>query len=212
MNPAIPGRMRLPLGIAATLGAVLVVSLGLAVADTAQPTALDRRVDIAIGNPPSAAWSFAHAADSAGEPLGAIVIVGVVSAACLLLRHRRLAAVAVIGTIASVTATILLKPAFERYIHEDSLAYPSGHTAFAVAIGMVVALLLTDVLGMGRVGGVLLLVSAVAIAGAVMGWAQVLLDSHYATDAIGGACCATVAVVGTAWLIDTLSSPSARRS
>jgi undecaprenyl-diphosphatase len=35
-----------------------------------------------------------------------------------------------------------------------------------------------------------------------MGWAQVVLGAHYATDALGGWCTALVVIPATAWLVD----------
>lgn len=122
---------------------------------------------------------------------------------CLLLRRPRAAVLVVAGAGTTVVTTTLLKSLVGRTIHgDDNLSYPSGHTAFLTALALVVALLATGRLGLGRRAGVLLVLAAALVAGAAMGWAQVALGAHYPTDVLGGWCTALAVTPATAWLVD----------
>lgn len=125
---------------------------------------------------------LALAIDFLGEPLGSALVLVVLVAACLLARDRRLAVLAVLGPGLTVLVTTLTKPLVGRTINGDNLSFPSGHTAYATAIGLVAALLLAS-----RIGAFLALtVTVPAICAAAMAWAQTTLGAHYVTDTIGG--------------------------
>jgi membrane-associated phospholipid phosphatase len=66
----------------------------------------------------------------------------------------------------------------------------------------VIALVLTERLGLGRVAGLVLVLGLALVAGLAMGWAEVALGAHYPTDALGGFCAALAAVPATAWVLD----------
>jgi undecaprenyl-diphosphatase len=104
------------------------------------------------------------------------------------------------GSGLAVGTTSLLKHVVGRTINGENLSYPSGHTAFATAVALAVALLAAERLG--RPAGTLLVLAAALMAGAAMGWAQVALDAHYPTDVLGGWCTALAVVPATAWLVD----------
>jgi len=112
------------------------------------------------------------------------------------------------GAGIAVGATMLLKPLVGRTIHGGHLSYPSGHTAFATALALVAAMLATGRLGLGRAAGASLVLGAALVAGAATGWAQVALDAHYPTDALGGWLTALAAVPATAWLTSTTAPSS----
>jgi membrane-associated phospholipid phosphatase len=95
-----------------------------------------------------------------------------------------------------------LKPVVDRTIHGDNLAFPSGHTASSVAIALVVALLLVELLRAGPVATFLLVAALPVAAGAVMALTQVAMDAHYPTDTVGGFCVAVAAAIASALLID----------
>lgn len=141
--------------------------------------------------------------DFLGEPAGSAMLVVAAVTGCLLLRRPRAAVFIVVGVGVTVGTATLLKSLVGRTIHGDgNLSYPSGHTAFLTALALVVALLATGRLGLGRTAGTLLVLAAALVAGATMGWAEVALSAHYPTDAVGGWCTALAVVPATAWLID----------
>jgi undecaprenyl-diphosphatase len=140
-----------------------------------------------------------------GEPMVMTVLVGLLGVTCLILRRRRLAVVAVTGPSLTGIATTVLKPVIGRTIHGAYLAYPSGHTAAATGLALIIMLLAVDLLRAGRLLGVLLILSGTAAAGATMAWAQVTLTMHYPTDTIGGFCTAMAILPATALLVDAFA-------
>ncbi|MFI2376152.1 phosphatase PAP2 family protein [Streptomyces sp. NPDC018964] len=211
--PAVlPLPLRAWLGPIAALAALVVVALGALYAGDDEPGTTDTRILAAVdgAGPP---WRHvALAVDFLGEPAGAATLVIGTVTGCLLLRRPRAAVLVVAGTGASVATTKLLKPLVGRAIHEGSLSYPSGHTAFLTAFALVVALLAAGRLGLGRTAGTSLVLAAALVAGAAMGWAQVALSAHYPTDTLGGWCTALVVVPATAWLVDRAADRPAVRT
>jgi undecaprenyl-diphosphatase len=145
--------LRRSAAILAVLGTLLVAVPGVVYADGTEPSRLDRWIQSVVENTPSAAGTATLTVDWTGGPVGRTIMVLAVTALCLISGRRRLAATAVVGTIlASVLATIL-KDVVGRRIDDEFLAYPSGHTAAATAISVVMGLLLADLLRVGRVLG-----------------------------------------------------------
>jgi undecaprenyl-diphosphatase len=140
--------------------------------------------------------------DSIGGPKRAALLVGLFAATCLLLRRPRLALVAGAGTLATVAVTTVLKQLVERTIGEGYLAYPSGHTGLATALGMVGGLLVADLLAAPPGVRLLLILTGTLVAGIVMATVQVSLNNHYFTDTIGGFGVAVVVVPTVALLTD----------
>jgi len=205
--PAVlPPSLRAWLGPIAALAALVVVVLGVLYAGDSEPGTVDARIAAAVDGvgPP---WRHvALATDFLGEPGGAATLVVATVTACLLLRRPRAAVLVVAGTGLTVGTATLLKHLVGRTIHGDgNLSYPSGHTAFATALALVVALLATGRLGLGRTAGTSLVLAAALVAGAAMGWAQVALGAHYPTDVLGGWCTALAVVPATAWLVDRMA-------
>ncbi|MEU7469889.1 phosphatase PAP2 family protein [Streptomyces sp. NPDC044984] len=199
---ALPLSLRAWLGPIAVLAALVVVVLGALYAGDSEPGTADARIRAAVEGAGPQSRSVALATDFLGEPVGAATLVVGTVTGCLLLRRPRAAVLVVAGTGASVATTKLLKPLVGRAIHEGSLSYPSGHTAFLTAFALVVALLAAGRLGLGRTAGTSLVLAAALVAGAAMGWAQVALNAHYPTDTLGGWCTALAVVPATAWLVD----------
>ncbi|MFB7927579.1 phosphatase PAP2 family protein [Streptomyces sp. NPDC056039] len=199
------------LGLIAVLAALVVVALGGRYAGHSEPGAVDGWIQPAVDGvrPP---WRYlALATDFLAEPLGAAALVVATVTGCLLLRHPRAAVLVVVGAGLTVGTTKLLKPLVGRTIHgPDNLSYPSGHTAFLTALALVVALLATGRLGLGRTAGTVLVLGAALVAGAAMGWAQVALGAHYPTDVLGGWCTALAVVPATAWLVDRVADAGRR--
>ncbi|MFC3574861.1 phosphatase PAP2 family protein [Streptomyces yaanensis] len=205
--PAVlPPSLRVWLGPIAALAALVVVVLGVLYADDSKPGMVDARISAAVDGvgPP---WRYvALALDFLGEPGGAVMLVVAMLAGCLLLRRPRAAVFTVAGVGMTVGTATLLKHLVGRTIHGDgNLSYPSGHTAFFTALALIVALLATGRLGLGRPAGTSLVLAAALVAGAAMGWAQVALGAHYPTDVLGGCCTALAVVPATAWLVDRMA-------
>ncbi|MFK4269944.1 phosphatase PAP2 family protein [Streptomyces milbemycinicus] len=204
--PAVlPPSLRAWLGLMASLAALVVVVLGVLYADDSKPSKVDARIGAAVDGvgPP---WrDVALATDFLGEPVGAATLVVATVTGCLLLRRPRAAVLIVAGVGMAVGTATLLKSLVGRTIHEGNLSYPSGHTAFVTALALVVALLATGRLGLGRTAGTSLVLAAALVAGAAMGWAQVALGAHYPTDVLGGWCTALAVIPATAWLVDRMA-------
>ncbi|OMI36667.1 phosphatase PAP2 family protein [Streptomyces sparsogenes] len=197
--------LRMGLGLIAALAALVVAVLGVLYAGDSKPGRVDARVRAAVDGVGPSWRHVALAVDFLGEPAGAATLVVAIVTGCLLLRSPRAAVLAVVGAGMSVGAATLLKSLVGRTIHDGSLSYPSGHTAFLTALALVVALLATGRLGLGGNAGASLVLAAALVAGAAMGWAQVALDAHYPTDVLGGWCTALAVVPATAWLIDRMA-------
>ncbi|WP_155055747.1 phosphatase PAP2 family protein [Streptomyces blattellae] len=206
--PAVlPPSLRSGLGLIASLAALVVAVIGVLYAGHSEPGRVDRWIVDPTADSVRPPWRrVALATDFLGEPAGAAMLVGATAAGCLLLRRPRAAVLVVAGTGMTVGTTMLLKRLVERTIHgAGNLSYPSGHTAFLTALALVVALLATGPLGLGRTAGTSLVLAAALVSGAAMGWAQVALSAHYPTDVLGGWCTALAVVPATAWLVDRMA-------
>lgn len=208
---ALPPSLRAGLGPVAAVAALVVVVLGVLYAGHDESGTVDGWAGAAVGGvrPP---WrNVALATDFFGEPAGAATLAVVTVTGCLLLGRPRAAVLTVVGAGLTVGATTLLKPLVGRTIHGGHLSYPSGHTAFVTALALVVALVATGRLGLGRTAGTSLVLAAALVAGAAMGWAQVALGAHYPTDVLGGWCTALAVMPATAWLVDRMAETARRR-
>ncbi|WP_330302890.1 MULTISPECIES: phosphatase PAP2 family protein [unclassified Streptomyces] len=203
----LPPPLRARLGLIAALATLVVVALGVLYAGHSEPGRVDRWIIQPTADSVRPPWRrVALAMDFLGEPAGATMLVVAAVAGCLLLRRPRAAVLIVAGVGMSVGTATLLKHLVGRTIHGDgNLSYPSGHTAFATALALMVALLATGRLGLGRTAGTSLVLAAALVAGAAMGWAQVALGAHYPTDVLGGWCTALAVIPATAWLVDRLA-------
>jgi undecaprenyl-diphosphatase len=203
-RPAVAPALRRPLAVIGVLATSLVTLLAVGVSGDQVGLPLDETLSAAV----TAAWpdpyggSLALLIDFCGDPRAVAVMVAVMVAACLALGRRRLAVLAVAAPVLTGLLTTGLKPVVDRTIHGDNLSYPSGHTASSVAIALVVALLLVDLLPIGRIGALLLVAMLSVAAGSVMAVTQVALDAHYPTDTLGGFGTAIAATVLSAALID----------
>lgn len=205
--PAVlPPSLRAWLGLIAALATLVVVVLGVLYAGHSEPGRVDRWIVQPTADSVRPPWRYvALATDFLGEPAGAATLVVAAVTGCLLLRRPRAAVLVVAGAGMTVATTTLLKPLVGRTIHDGHLSYPSGHTAFLTALALVVALLATGRLGLGRTAGTSLVLAAALVAGAAMGWAQVALGAHYPTDVLGGWCTALAVIPATAWLVDRMA-------
>ncbi|WP_406328152.1 phosphatase PAP2 family protein [Streptomyces sp. NBC_00203] len=206
--PAVlPPPLRAWLGLIAALATLVVVVLGVLYAGHSEPGRVDRWIIQPTADSVRPPWrQVALVMDFLGEPVGSVTLVVAAVAGCLLLRSPRAAVLIVAGVGMSVGTATLLKRLVGRTIHgAGNLSYPSGHTAFATALALMVALLAAGRLGLGRTAGTSLVLAAALVAGAAMGWAQVALGAHYPTDVLGGWCTALVVIPATAWLVDRIA-------
>ncbi|GHI04215.1 hypothetical protein AQI88_35555 [Streptomyces cellostaticus] len=213
--PAVlPPSLRVRLGLIAALAALVVVVLGVLYAGHDKPGRVDRWIIPPTADSVRPPWRHvALALDFLGEPAGSTMLVVAIVTGCLLLRRPRAAALFVAGVAMAVGTATLLKHLVGRTIHgAGNLSYPSGHTAFFTALALIVALLATGRLGLGRTAGTSLVLAAALVAGAAMGWAQVALGAHYPTDVLGGWCTALAVIPATAWLVDRMADQLADRT
>lgn len=208
----LPPSLRMRFGLMAALAALVVVVLGVLYADDSKPGTVDARIGAAVDGPGPPWRHVALALDFLGEPVGSAALVVAIVTGCLLLGRPRAAVLVVAGAAVTVGTATLLKSLVGRTIHGENLSYPSGHTAFATALALVVALAATGRLGLGRTAGMSLVLAAALVAGAAMGWAQVALGAHYPTDVLGGWCTALAVIPATAWLVDRIADRMADRS
>ncbi|WP_369256205.1 phosphatase PAP2 family protein [Streptomyces sp. R35] len=203
----LPPSLRAWLGLVAALATLVVVVLGVLYAGHSEPGRVDRWIIQPTADSVRPPWrQVALVMDFLGEPVGSATLVVVTVAGCLLLRSPRAAVLLVAGVGMAVGTATLLKHLVGRTIHgAGNLSYPSGHTAFLTALALVVALLATGRLGLGRTAGTSLVLAAALVAGAAMGWAQVALGAHYPTDVLGGWCTALAVIPATAWLVDRMA-------
>lgn len=209
----LPMSVRTWLGVIAVLAVPVVVALGVLYAGHGEPGTVDRWIVRPTADSVGPPWRYvALATDFLGEPAGAATLVVVAVAGCLLLRRPWAAVFVVAGVVVTVGTATLLKYVVGRTIHgEGNLSYPSGHTAFLTALALMVALLATGRMGLGRAAGASLVFGAALVAGAAMGWAQVALGAHYPTDVLGGWCASLAEVPAVAWLVDRVVDRSTDR-
>ncbi|MEU6641082.1 phosphatase PAP2 family protein [Saccharomonospora sp. NPDC046836] len=194
---ALPTTIRRPLGVAAALAALLVTWQALVYAGTTGGEWVAPR------SGPSGLWlPIAQVVDFVAEPVGAPIVLGALAVLCLALRQRRSAVLLVVAAGVTVAATTLLKPLVARTIHGDNLSFPSGHTAFATTLALVMAMVAVQRSRLRRAAATAIVLGTGLLAAALMGWAQVVLSAHYASDALGGFGTALVVVPVTAYLID----------
>jgi undecaprenyl-diphosphatase len=162
------------------------------------------RVDRAFLRPRFHGRSALEALTWVGAPQTVITVAVLSSAVAFWRGRRRLAAVALLGPGLTGAATTLLKPVVDRTIDEGELAFPSGHTAGAAALGLLAAIAVIGALRPPPLGALALL-AAGAIPAAIAGTGMVLLGAHYPTDVLGGYATAIIAVLVSALLVDGLA-------
>lgn len=156
-------------------------------------TRLDTHVLAAVG-PVEAGWPTdvaALLADAGHWPVQGGFLLALAGAAALVRRSPRpvlIAAVglALVGILGSLTKVLLARTApwsGTDEVFADGSAYPSGHAAGAVVVGLLAAGLLSS--WGGRVVGRLAMLAGIGWATA-MGWSRIHLGVHWTTDVLGG--------------------------
>lgn len=209
-TPALPERVRLPLGVVSALAAVVVVVLGLLYSGDSAGTAVDVTVRGWLLDLHSPWRQIALIVDYTGEPVGGTLTLTILVVTFLRMGHRRAAVLALVGTGAAIVVATALKPVLDRTINGDFLSYPSGHTATATSFALVVALVVVQRRNLGAARGMLVIAAIVVPVAALMAWAQVLLNAHYPTDTIGGFATALAVVPPTAWVVDRVADRTSR--
>lgn len=199
--PAFAPALHRALGVVAVLSALVVAILGVLLAGQTVPGAVDTWISASMGDPSVPARDAALVIDFGGEPVGAAILVTTLAVLCLAVRLPRLALLAV-GCLVPAAVTVLLKHVIGRTVNGGHLSYPSGHTALATALALVLGLLVVEFLHLGRASAILLVVGVTVLGGAAMAWAQVTLDAHYPTDTLGGFGTALACVPAMAVAID----------
>jgi hypothetical protein len=136
-----------------------------------------------------------------GHPSSVLAGAVLLSGAGLALRRPRLAAVALVAPLLTGAVTDVLQSLIGRTLN-GGFAMPSGHTAGATSIAIVVALVGVGLAGRCRrpvaiFGGI-----AVLLVAATMAVALVVNQLHYVTDTVAGFCTAVALVLGVALVVD----------
>lgn len=208
----VPAAARVPAVALVLVAAAVLLLLGLRVAGTSGPLDVDRSVDDRL------VYRFGdlrHAFEALielGSPAGVAVLVGAVSALCLIRRARRAALLVAVGpALASLLAEVVLKPLVRRY-YGDDLAFPSGHAAGSSAVALALAVLLlpgSALQGLAPAArrGLVLLV-AVLLSAVPLG--LLVLRAHFFTDVLAGVALAVACVVPIALVLDGRTVRKAR--
>jgi membrane-associated phospholipid phosphatase len=164
--------------------------------------AVDSRIEAHLAGHPQLLQRLVNLAN----PGSAVVICALLCALFLITGRSRLAALIVAGpALSGVLVDLVLKPVFDRRI-AGALSYPSGHTAAAASIALVVVVAM---LGPSRPPwppAVRYGIGALAVAAAgVVAAALIAEGYHYATDTMGGLLAAIAFVLGAALSIDALA-------
>ena len=187
----------------AVLATTVVAVLAVQYAGDDSAGRVDGHLDRAVDALPVVADRFVRTATVLGSPAVVTVAAGVLALVCLLVRRPGGAVLAVAGPGLTGLITTFGKPVVDRTIgHDDTLAFPSGHTGGATSLSLVCALLLAGALGWGARGSAVLAATVAVVMGGLVGTGMVVGGSHYPTDVVGGFCAAVAAVLGVALLLD----------
>jgi membrane-associated phospholipid phosphatase len=190
----------------AVLAATVLAVLGAWYAGDRTAGRVDGHLDRAVDALPTSGHGVARAVVVLGSPPVVAVAAGVLALGCLLVRRPRAALLAVAGPGLTGLVTTFGKPVVDRTIgHDDSLAFPSGHTGGATSLALVCALLLACGLELRAWGTLLLAATSAVVAGGAVGTGMVVTGAHYPTDVVGGFCTAVAAVLATALVLDAVA-------
>ena len=196
---------------AAAFGAMLVI--GLRYSGTHGPGRLDRAIDSRIQDRFGHHPLFLQRVVNLANPGSAVVICAVLCVVFFFMDRRRLAALVVIGpALTGVLVDVVLKPLFDRRL-AGALSYPSGHTAAAASIALVVVVAMLGGSHLSWPAAVRWIVAAAALAApGFVAAALIAKGYHYTTDTFGGFLVAVTCVLGAALSIDALAARSTMRA
>jgi membrane-associated phospholipid phosphatase len=196
-----PSLRRITLALAA-LSVIVVAVLGARYANEDAMSHLDRRLDNALDHIPAGRGGLAMVVISFGGPATIAFLTAVLTVVCVAAGRRRLALVAIVGTLLTGAATTLIKPIVGRTFVNGGLAFPSGHTGGTTAVALVTMLLLVSLLRLRPPWNAVAVIGGTLAAGVTMAVSLTVGFFHYATDTIGGFCTAVAVVTAVAWLVD----------
>jgi undecaprenyl-diphosphatase len=197
-QPIVPGPVRLPAAVLAGAAAVLVVVLGLRYHDDTRAGRLDSWAsDLFV--PGAGRGALSLVADAV--PVLAIALAGAIAISCLRARRWSFAVFAVAAPVLTTVIVQLGKRVVDRTIH-GQLALPSGHTAGATSVLVVLALMLLARTRRRVLATAALLLAGVAVGAAAVGLAMVSINAHYPTDTVAGFCTALAVTLGVGLGLD----------
>jgi membrane-associated phospholipid phosphatase len=191
----------------ATATFAAMVLLGVRYSGTHGPGRLDRAIDNRIEAHLAGHPQLLQRLVNLANPGSAVAICALLCVLFLVTGHRRLAALTVAGpALSGVLVDVVLKPVFDRRL-AGALSYPSGHTAAATSIALVVVVAMLGPSRLPWPRAVRYGIAAFAVVTAVFVAAALIADGyHYATDTVGGLLTAVACVVGAALAIDALAT------
>jgi undecaprenyl-diphosphatase len=193
-------------GCVVAAAVAVTVGLGVRYSGTHKPGRVDVAIDARLSHHLAARRGTLDQVIGLIDPISVAAICALMCALFLVLGRRRLAILAILGPITTAgLVELVLKPIFNRRF-DGALSFPSGHTATAVAIALVIIVAL---LGPSRPPWPAIVRAGAAIAAAAgaatIATALVGAGYHYATDTLGGLCLATACVLSLAWVIDAVA-------
>jgi membrane-associated phospholipid phosphatase len=166
--------------------------------------AIDSRVERGFARHP---FLLQHVINLA-TPSNAVTICAVLCVLFVITGHSRLAVLVIAGpALSGVLVDVVLKPVFDRRL-AGALSYPSGHTAAAASIAVVVVVAMIGPSRPTWPAAVRYGIAALAVVAAGLVAAALIAGGyHYTTDTIGGLLAAVAFVLGAALSIDALAGP-----
>jgi membrane-associated phospholipid phosphatase len=197
------------LAVVAVLCAMAMLAMGLYYAGDTGPRGFDASIKASLDTRLAGSRDLLTFLVLSTQPYVLIPVILLVVVACLVLRRRRDALLALAGPAVAISAnTWILKPLFDRqsigFGIEGTLAYPSGHTVSLVSTLTVLALLARP----GLPTAVVSAMGAVLLVAAAVGMIE--LGYHYFTDIAGGTFFAVAVVFALRILIGRLSPRPSR--
>jgi membrane-associated phospholipid phosphatase len=199
-RPILPVSLRRPAAVVVVLTALVFAALAARYQGGSSARWLDRRIESLVGSSDAARW-IPDALIAFGNEWSVVLLALLISGLAFALERRRLAVLAIAGPGLTGLATTSAKPLIGRTI-DGGLAFPSGHTGGATALGIVAALLLISIVRPNSRTTVALLVIGAVVSGGTMAFALIAEDIHYATDTAGGFCVAVAVVLASALVIE----------
>jgi membrane-associated phospholipid phosphatase len=185
-RPLLSSRIRPAALVVTSLCAFVTTALGTWYSGDTDAGLIDRVLDTTVQAQIASDHETLDALVILGNPEVVVALSLGLAAAGLILRHRRLAVLALLGPAgASVITELLLKPLFGRTL-AGGLAFPSGHTTGVFAAATVAAILVHHRMPSQRRRLHALLVSSPLLPPVAVAIALIGLGHHYATDTVGG--------------------------
>jgi undecaprenyl-diphosphatase len=201
----LPDGARWAASAVAVVAATVVAVLAVRYAGDHTAGRVDGHLDRAVDALPVAGDGLVRAVTVFGSQTFVTVSAVLLALVCLMTAAPRAAVLAVGGPGLTGLITTFGKHVVDRTIgHDDSLAFPSGHTGGATSLTLVCALLLAAALGLQARGTAVFAAASAVVVGAAVGTGMVARGSHYPTDVVGGFCTAVASVLAVALVLDAV--------